>query len=63
MAILCKVKGPIVYYVPEGGGGFGGGRGVQFLKRVNFENVQSVRGVEILRHRIEITCCSCKNIS
>ena len=41
---------------------FGGG-GVQFLKRVNlgvsFENVQSVRGVEILRHRIDIICFSC----
>ena len=42
-----------------------GGGGVQFLKRVNleggvsFENVQSVRGVEILRHRIDIICCSC----
>ena len=36
-------KGPIV----GGGGG------------VSFENAQSVRGVEILRHRIDIRCCSC----
>ena len=26
---------------------------------VSFENVQGVRGVEILRHRIDIICCSC----
>ena len=49
------VKGPFVYYVPEGGRGFGGGGGVQFLKRV--------RGVEILRHRIDIICFSRENIS
>ena len=34
IAALGSNKGPFVYYVPEGGGGFGGG--VQFLKRVNF---------------------------
>ena len=33
-AVTTEAKGPFVYYVPEGGGGFGGG--VQFLKRVNF---------------------------
>ena len=54
--LVCN--GPIVYSVPGGGGG------VQFLKKVNlggssFENVQSVSGVEILRQRINIICCSC----
>ena len=52
--LVCN--GPIVYSVPGGG--------VQFLKKVNlggssFENVQSVSGVEILRQRINIICCSC----
>ena len=37
-------------------GGGGGGKGVQFSKRldlggVNFENAQNVGGVEIVRHR------------
>ena len=32
-ANLSVPKGPIVYYVPGGGGVWGG---VQFLKRVNF---------------------------
>ena len=29
------------------------------LREISFENVQSVRGFEILRHRIHIICCSC----
>ena len=29
------------------------------LREISFENVQSVREVEILRHRIHIICCSC----
>ena len=29
------------------------------LREISFENVQSVREVEILRHRIDIICCSC----
>ena len=61
--LVCN--GPIVYYVPGGGGERSFWWGVQFLKKVNlvgvssFENVQSVSGVEILRQRINIICCSC----
>ena len=53
---FVAVKGPIVYYVPGGGG-------VQFLKRFNFGGsvlkCKKCEGVEILRHRIDIICCSC----
>jgi len=42
-------KGPIVYYVPRGGGGFGGGGTI--LKQapfggVNFSLVKNMRGVK-----------------
>ena len=60
MVSVLLFQGPIVYYVPEGGGR------VQFSKwldfwGVNFENAQNVRGVEILRRRTGLPCKSCQN--
>ena len=34
----------------------------QFSKRLDFENAQNVRGVEILRHRAGLLCKSCQTI-
>ena len=53
---------------PRWGQGFWRGEGYNFLSieawfwGVNFENVQSVRGVEILRHRTGLLCKSCQII-
>ena len=51
---------------PRWGGGAGGGWGGTIFEKgyrqfwgISFENVQSVREVEILRHRIDIICCNC----
>ena len=60
MVSVLLFQGPIVYYVPEGGGR------VQFSKwldfwGVNFENAQNVRGVEILRRMTGLPCKSCQN--
>ena len=61
-----QVLGTVRLLRPRGGRGFWLG-GTIFEKGqfwgVDFENVQSVRGVEILRHRIDIICFSCENIS
>ena len=53
----------IFYYVQAGVGGGGGfGAGVRF-KRLDFENAQNSKGVEILRHRTGLSLCkSCQTI-
>ena len=55
----------IFYHVQAGvGGGRGGGFGAWIrFKRLDFENAQNSKGVEILRHRTGLSLCkSCQTI-